>query len=126
MKTTFISLSLLVLTCCSPSSVEDFRHEGESRCRALVLELKKIQTPEELHRAEPTLKKHFNSLVILMLEAKRFQQSLDDPEPIEALPHQASIELKEELRRIYAFEGGREAIERAQQEALEVLTQLNN
>lgn len=115
----FISL-LLVLTACSPNSIEDFHHEGQTCGRALILDLQKISSREELAFAAPILKKHFETLVDLMIRARAFQES--HPEESLALPFASqttiSDELEEELRRIYKIEGGREIIERAQQEAL--------
>jgi hypothetical protein len=111
---------LLVLSACSPNSIEDFQHEGETSSRALIFDLQKIHTREELASSAPLLKKHFESLVDLMIRARTFQES--HPEESLALPFakQTTIsdELEEELRRIYKIEGGREIVERAQQEAL--------
>lgn len=106
------------LTGCSPGSLEDFQREGESRCRTLVLKLQQIETHEQLLRAESDLKKEFEKLVDLMIEAREFQlQNFDEDLP-EAIENPTSTALKEELRRIYTIEGGREMIERTQQEAL--------
>lgn len=119
MKMQFFSLLLtLILAGCSLSSLEDFHHEGESRCRKLVKELQQIKTSEELLQAEGVLKKHFESLVGLMLEAKQFQRDHEDAESMSGMQNIVSQVLKEELQRIYAIEGGRVVIERAQHEAL--------
>jgi hypothetical protein len=111
---------LLVLSACSPNSIEDFHHEGQTCSRALILDLQKIHTREELALAAPLLKKHFETLVDLMMRARAFQES--HPEESLALPFASetmvSDELEEELRRIYKIEGGREIVERTQQEAL--------
>jgi hypothetical protein len=109
---------LNVLCGCSPSSLEDFHCEGESRCRALVHDLQKIHNREELTKAIPTLKKHFEELVTLMIHAREFQENHPDENVPIAYDNTVSSLLEEELRRIYAMEGGREMIEHAQQEAL--------
>ena len=109
---------LMDLLCgCSPSSLEDFHYEGESRCKALVHDLQKIQNREELTRAIPKLKKTFEELVTLMIHAREFQENHPADNEV-AFENTFSSLLEEELRRIYAMEGGREIIEHAQQEAL--------
>ena len=112
---------ILILLCgCAPNSSADFKHEGEARCRELTKALASIENREQLLRAEPVLKKHFEALVNLMIAAREYQQNhLDDVSSETAFEeNSAEILLEEELRRIYAIEGGREVIERAQHEAL--------
>ena len=103
---------------CSPNSLDDYQKEGQAICRILCKELTAAQTREDLLKAEPILKKKFDELVELMMEAKLYQIKhhdetvLDDQNPF-------SEELLYELTRIYSqIEGGREIIERAQKEAL--------
>jgi hypothetical protein len=103
---------------CSPSSLEDFHYEGESCCRALVKDLQKIHSREELMRATPVIKNHFEELVTLMIHAREFQENHPDENTPPAVENAVCRLLEEELRRIYALEGGREIIERTQQEAL--------
>ena len=119
----FFSLALCLLfalSSCSPNSIEDFHQEGQTCSRALIRDLQKISTREELALAAPLVKKHFEALVDLMIRARTFQER--HPEESFALPFASqttiSDELEEELRRIYKIEGGREIIERTQQEAL--------
>lgn len=118
MKTLFCIL--LLLCSCSPNSSTDFRHEGEARCRELALELVKIENREQLLHAEPLLKKHFETLVDLMIAAREFERNHLDDVSQEIAFEEDSTEmlLEEQLRRIYAIEGGREVIERTQHEAL--------
>ncbi len=110
----------LLLYSCSPNSSEEFYREGKTRCQVLVASLKKIENREQLLRSEPILKKQFESLVNLMIEAREFQQEhLDNDEGEYLFPERSGDDqLEEELRRIYSIEGGREIIERTQQEAL--------
>ena len=113
-------LALLLLCSCSPDSSEEFQREGQARCHALVLELQKIESREQLLHSSPQLKRHFESLINLMIEAREFQQKKLDGFSSEIVLEENVIEatLEEELRRIYAIEGAREVIEQAQHEAL--------
>jgi hypothetical protein len=112
--------ALLLLCSCSPNSSEEFQREGETHCSMLAADLQKIENREQLLLAEPVLKKHFERLIDLMIEAKQFQQKRfeDIPTEIPCEENAAEASLENELRRIYAIEGGREIVERAQQEAL--------
>jgi hypothetical protein len=113
-----LNWALLLLFCsCSPNSSEEFQREGDARCRLLVIDLQKIEDRQQLLIAETALKKHFESLTDLMIEAREFQQKHLEEE-IAWEESVAGEALEIELRRIYAIEGGREVIERAQQEAL--------
>lgn len=104
---------------CSPNSLEDFHCEGEARCRVLVKELQKIRSREQLASSAPMLKKHFEDLVLLMIQAREYQEThCEEDSAALVSENEVSTVLEEELRRIYAIEGGREVIERAQQEAL--------
>lgn len=108
----------LLLTACSPNSMEDFHHEGESICREITHELKKIQTREDLLQSAPKLKSKFNKLVDLMIEAKIFQQESEEAFDPMTFKKEASRALLNELKRIYKLEAGREIIEKTQKEAL--------
>jgi len=116
MKNVFIFF--LLLTACSPHSMEDFHHEGDALCRKIAHELKQIETGEELMRAIPKLKTQFNQLVELMIEARRFQYKSEEVfDPI-SIKTEGSRTLLAELKRVYQIETGRELIEKAQKEAL--------
>lgn len=119
MKIFFTLLLLAALYGCSPSSSEDFQREGEALSRTLIKHLEAIESQEELLRAEPVLKKDFEAYVDLIQQAREYQLKHADEIVLEASSDfSVSGELKEEMRRIFAIEGGREIIERAQQEAL--------
>jgi hypothetical protein len=112
-------LALLLLASCGPNSLDDYHREGEARCRKLVKELRAIHTQEELVLAQPRLRQHFNQLVTLMIAARKYQYTHHEECPL--LPAEEDVPTQDlfvELRRIYAMEGGKEAIERAQKEAL--------
>ncbi|QZA59035.1 hypothetical protein [Candidatus Rhabdochlamydia porcellionis] len=113
MKKLFIIF--FVLLGCNPSSYEDFQFEGNAHCRKMLNTLKSIQDRQQLLQAQPILKQHFEDLVDLMIAARKFQQrSLESKE---FYPSFYSIALKEELKRLYEIEGGREIIERTQKQA---------
>lgn len=110
-------LALFLLASCSPHSLEDFHHEGESQTRVLIKDLRQIQTREELQKALPLLKNRFDSLVALIIEARKYQ----DRHPGEDYEQPDSLideELLAEMQRLYRLEDGRELIEKAQREAL--------
>lgn len=116
----FLFVFMALLVGCSPTSLEDFHYEGEAQCRALVEMMRNIRSRQELVQAKPKLKKHFEKIVDLMIEAREFQEMhaeelLETPHPCE---NKGSALLEEELQRLYAIEGGKEIIENAQQEAL--------
>jgi hypothetical protein len=81
-------------------------------------ELKEIETLEQLLGSETRLKKKFETLVALMIDASRFQDKHLESEEAPSEELAVSLALKEELQRVYLIEGGREVIERAEQEAL--------
>lgn len=105
---------------CSPSTLEDFQHEGEAECRKLVDNLSTIHTRDDLLKMERRLKNRFERLVDLMIAARKFQEEHSEEKEIDPalFDHPSNDALQEELLRIYAMEGGREIIERAQSEAL--------
>lgn len=119
MAITLLCITLFTVSC-SPGSLKDFRHEGESVCRDIVDDLERVETREDLARLEPFLKKHFEKLASIIIEAREFQIKY----PEEALafqgPQEAEVSeiMKEELQRIYRIEGGKEIVERAQRESM--------
>jgi hypothetical protein len=120
MRSSLLLCSCLLFFGCSPNSTQEFYREGEAKSKALVLDLKKIENHEQLLQVEPILKQHFESLIILMIQACEFQQKHPDDVIVDSSYEKknASFQLEEQLRRIYSIEGGREVIERTQHEAL--------
>jgi len=119
-------ISFLLLSGCSPSSLEDFQAQGDAACYKLVKELRKIQCREELVAAFPKLKQQFDDLAQLIAAARTFYLHHEDMEPSGWIGRgsDSSEQLLKELRRIYTMEGGREWIEKAQREALFLLDAL--
>jgi len=104
-------LLLLLLFSCSPSSLADLRYEWESQTKKLVEELRSIDSKEDLQSSVPKLKKQFNKLADLLLQARSFPAE-------ECEPTYASEELFAELARLYEMPGGRELIESSQAESI--------
>ncbi|MBS0627688.1 MAG: hypothetical protein JSS09_05700 [Verrucomicrobia bacterium] len=110
---------LFTLFSCQPSSLEEFQFEGASRVRLLLEDLKIIETREDLAWAEPLLKEHFEKIADIAIEARLFQQKNPGFEvQFLQIGQFLSQSLLEEITRIYALEGGKECIERAQREAM--------
>lgn len=103
---------LFLASGCSPQSQDDFHHEGESICRALVEELQEVENRQDLLKIAPRIKQHFEDLVDLMIAARKLQV-----EPRVDSTEMSQV-LQAELKRIYRIEGGREVIEKAQKESL--------
>lgn len=111
---------LLMLSGCSPNSLDDYQREGQVFCKNLSRELAMIHSREDLLKAESKLKKKFDDLVQLIMEARTYQVKHPDEFPnSQEEQNPFSEELLFELKRIYgSIEGGREIIERSQKEAL--------
>lgn len=118
MKRFSVCVLFILLSACAPSSVEDFRCEGEAETRALSAELSRIHSPDELRASLPRLRKKFIKLSDLIIAAREFLSQHSELEAA-AAPGFASDELFAELARLYEMPGGRELIESAQIEAID-------
>lgn len=105
------------LASCAPSSLEDLRAEGRAQTRLLAADLRKIETKEDLQKAVPRLRERFNQIADLLIEAKKYSCSKNEPSP-------ESDALFAEIARIYEMPGGREEIELAQAQAGQKLQKL--
>jgi hypothetical protein len=109
----------VTLVGCQPTSLEDFQWEGSSHARALLKDLQKIESREDLSRIEPLLKKDFHKLVDVIIQARAFQQKNPEEEiPFQNINPILNASLRDELKRVYEIEGGRECVERVQREAM--------
>ncbi len=109
----------LVLSSCQASSLDDFRYEGASQVRLLIEDLKGVESREDLVDAAPLLKKRFEKIVDLMIQSRVYQQKNPGLEISFYSSNQAlSDSLLEQMKRVYALEGGKECIEKAQREAM--------
>ena len=93
------------------------RCEGESEAKKLAVELRGIESVEALIKASPRIKKRFDKIGDLLLKAGKFPDS--GPSEFTSV----SEELFAELARIYEMPGGREAMEKAEADALRRLQQ---
>lgn len=108
---------IISLLCgCNIHSLDDFRHEAEGVCRALVEEFQRVETREDLLKSEAKLRRLFDELADLIITAQRYQKNHLDEAPL--LSNSYEEPLLEEMLRIYRIEGGREIVERAQRESL--------
>lgn len=96
---------------CGLTTFADLRCEGEAQTKKLVKELRSIETKEELQKKLPSLRKRFNQIAELLIEAQKVPYQ-------ECEPSAASEELFIELARLYEMPGGRELIETAQSQAV--------
>ncbi len=104
----------MILASCGPSTLADLRYEGEAQTKKLAEELRAVESKEDLQRALPELRKRFNKIADLLIEARGFEKE-------ESQPSFASEQLFTELARLYEMPGGRELIEGAQLEAVQRL-----
>lgn len=117
----FLKIVILIsLTSCAPQSLEDFRKEGEGANRALLAELRQIRSRDDLLPHAQNLQKLFNSLVDVIIRAQTFKKNHPNAELSSKPKNEISIgdQLRIELNRVLNLEGGREIIEKAQEEAL--------
>lgn len=101
--------------------MEDFQAEGAAHVRALLKELRSIESREDLTKMSPFLKKRFEKMVDLMILARSFQQKkqIAGEDIYFLIDNQILNEsLLEELKRVYKLEGGRECVEKAEREAM--------
>lgn len=119
-STFFLLFIVALFVGCSPGSLKDFRHEGESTCRAIISDLQSIENREDLMRMEPILKRRFEKLATIIIEARQFQIAYPEEALSVQMPQENEISdtLKEELQRVYSIEGGKEIIERVEREAM--------
>ncbi|MBX9924709.1 MAG: hypothetical protein K2Y01_11440 [Rhabdochlamydiaceae bacterium] len=115
----FLIPVFLVLAGCQPTSLEDFQWEGSSYARILLKDLQKIESREDLSKIEPLLKKDFHKIVDVIIQARAFQQKNPEAEiSFQNINPVLNASLREELKRVYEIEGGRECVERVQREAM--------
>ena len=107
-----IACFFLLCAGCAPASVEDFRLQGETETRKLLIELRAIETKEDLGRALPRIKKRFNKIADVLIGIH------ECPERGSKYSSPLGEELFAELARLYEIPGARNLIESAQFEAV--------
>ncbi len=94
--------------------------EAQAVCRVLTEQLRNVKNRDELMDAMSGLKKSFNRLVDVLIEARAYQTA--HPELVwnsaSMVQQDWSEALQGEMRRIYDIEGGKELIEEAQRPSL--------
>ncbi len=120
-RLTYLLLLLLIfaLSGCGRNSLEDFRLEGEEVAYTLIQELRKIRTRDQLRNSSGKLQRLFNDLADIMIAALEFRQKHPGLEK-NLLPFNNKLnnQLRFELNRIYKIEGGRQIIEKCEEQAL--------
>lgn len=103
--------------------MEDFRADGQSTTRQIIQDLKSVHTRQELQALSPKLEKRFNKLVDTMIAAQEFRRLHPDADatPFSTQDQLLSDQLRHEMERIYAIEGGQEIVEKSQEGALDRL-----
>jgi len=101
-------------------SINDLQEEGEAVLKQLVGELKQIRSRDDLLQHAAKLQTLFNALVDVVIRTDEFKNnhpnaSLESEDDRDLA---LSYQLRTELNRIMQMEGGREVIEKAQEEAL--------
>ncbi|MBJ7449542.1 MAG: hypothetical protein JHC93_04195 [Parachlamydiales bacterium] len=119
-----IGLVILIMASgCSASGLEEYRDSAEHIVNELSCELQSCENQEQLQQHAPKLKKLFQKLVELVIDAREYQ--IKHPEEAEKMSiygdRGASDRLLNELNRIYELEGGRQIVELSQKDALERL-----
>lgn len=122
LKRLFFLLLAPLTTACAPTSLSEYRAEGEGQIKKLLEELAQIESVSQLENKEIRLKKRFSTIADLMIAAKKFQ--IKHPEDIEEVTTwqvEVSEALKNELKRLYEIEGCAEKIEEIQRDSLHKL-----
>ena len=106
-------ISFLLLSGCSPANLADLRCEGEAEIKKLTLELRKLESQEDVQKASKRLKSHFNRIADLLIETRNFPPPNGETQEIAS-----AEELFAEFARVYEIPGARASIEAAQNEAV--------
>lgn len=118
----WVFLGLCLCQCASPQW-DDFREEGSALSKALLHELKGIQSRDDAVRASSRVTTLFNRLTDEMIAAREFQEQhpLESTDEISEEREELNASLANELSRVYGIPGVRDILERSQQDALHKL-----
>ncbi len=116
-----LAICILLITSCSPSSIDEFQLEGEDIAKELLKELVKVHSLSDLKREGPKIKKEYLHLVDVMIAAKKYQNRHPNDEVPGQIGLEASEALKKEFIRVYQLEGCSELMEALQRESLHKL-----
>lgn len=112
MKICIFFIFLVLAGACTPSGPEQFRDRGTTLMRALVYDLKKVRSREELMDRQDRIKVNLTKLKSLIFETDRYLKSHPEVEiPLFSRQNQIlSDELHSEINRLLRMEGCRELI----------------
>ena len=111
-----------LFTGCSPTSLSEYRAEGEGYIKKLIEELIEIDSVSQLEEKEIRLKKRFSAITDLMIAAKKYQ--IKHPNDIGELTTwqlEMSDALKKEMIRLYQIDGCASKLEEIQRDSLHKL-----
>ncbi|MFY7842727.1 MAG: hypothetical protein ACOVOR_01765 [Rhabdochlamydiaceae bacterium] len=126
--TVFLTSLFLLLSSCSFRPSDQHRKEGIYLIKELTKKLHNIKSREQLLLSGSDLSKLFDRFVDLIIEAKKYRLKHVESCSIGVFDDLEDLNQKliEELKRIYAFEGGREFIESLQREPMIRLDAFNS
>lgn len=111
-------LFIFTINSCSSTTLEDCREEAEGITHSLISEMQKIHSRPELIKRLPKLKKMFDKLVDVIIASHEIKARQPDAHLLAIDDRRLSDALRAEFIRLYSIEGGRDLIEKAQQDAL--------
>ncbi len=113
-------LLLLVLSACAPSSPADFRQAGDAWAKGFAADLRDIESRDDLERAIPRIKRHYNRLAELVGEVAEWERAHPGVKvPFE--PTQGGDALFIELARVRELPGGKEILEDCEGESIRAI-----
>lgn len=114
----YIFLILLFLTSCSAKSPEHFLARSRAINLELIQDLQQVDDLDSLVEVLPALQRHFNDLVEVMIEAKKWQIKHKTTWRPGEEDLMISQQLALELTRVYSIPTARVLIEKSQETAL--------
>ena len=106
---------IILFVSCQGNNQEALREEGRAKTRALISELKKIKTRDQLIELEGRIYHTMDGLKQLCDAADEYLKKHEDDSPLAFAPidHELSDALRLELLRISRLDGGREILRHA-------------
>lgn len=114
---TFISVCL---TSCSANGLEDVQEEAHTVMKQMTELLSRVETREELLKKKSDLKKYYDQMAKILIEANHFDDAEEDK-----IFLSSSKGLLAALAKVYEIDGCKEIIEQCQVTALRTLAEKN-
>jgi hypothetical protein len=110
----------MFLCSCGRHSPEDYKEEGQQLSLSLIKVFSRIHSYEELTTASPDLKRLFDQLATICIEAQQqmARDGIVEPLELSEKEQQVNARLRLELQRICKIEGCRDLVEKCQEEAM--------